>query len=143
MLRRAFTSLGSKSVDYCPCRTIDAPGRVSWGTSTLSCAWLGMPFSQTAFDAATRDLATAALNTAWTAICLARTPPEHHRAAMVLAITDALVAGERDFMRLQQIAIDAFGVDHLPKAVDRRHSIRLVSTTDGDRSLGLDGLREK
>ena len=102
-----------------------------------------MPFSHTAFDAATRDLATAALNTAWTAICLARTPSDYHRVAMVAAITDALVAGERDFMRLQQIAIDAFGVNHLPKPVDRRQRIRLVSTTDGDRSLGLDGMREK
>jgi hypothetical protein len=49
---------------------------------------------------------------------------------MVVAITDALVAGERDFMRLQQTAIDAFGVNHLPKAADRRQRIRLVSATD-------------
>ena len=51
-----------------------------------------------------------------------------------MAITEALVAGERDFMRLQQIAIDAFGVSHLPKPVDRRQSIRLVSVTDDDRA---------
>lgn len=89
-----------------------------------------MPFSHTDFDAATRDLASAALNTAWTAICLARTPSEHHRAAMVVAITDALIAGERDFVRLQQKALDAFGANHLPTAVDRRQRIRLVSTTD-------------
>lgn len=88
-----------------------------------------MPFSHTDFDAPTRDLATAALNTAWTAICLARTPSEHHRAAMVVAITDAPIAGERDFVRLQQKAIDAFGANHLPTA-DRRQRIRLVSTTD-------------
>lgn len=93
-----------------------------------------MPFSHTDFDAATRDLATAALNTAWTAICLARAPSEHHRAAMVIAISEAIVAGERNFVRLQQKAIDAFGAPQLPKAVDRRQRIRLVSDTDDDRT---------
>ena len=63
---------------------------------------------------------------------------------MVVAITEALIAGERDFMRLQQTAIDAFGVDHLPKAVDRRQRIRLVSVSDYDGvSRGVDGTREK
>jgi hypothetical protein len=63
---------------------------------------------------------------------------------MVLAITDALVAGERDFMRLQQTAIDAFGGNHLPKALDRRQRIRLVSVTDDHlASPSRDGMREK
>lgn len=47
---------------------------------------------------------------------------------------EALVAGERDFVQLQQKAIDAFGVPQLPKAVDRRQRIRLVSDTGDDRT---------
>jgi hypothetical protein len=101
-----------------------------------------MPFSHT--DAATRDLATAAFNAAWTAICLASTPSDQQQPSMVQAITDALGAGERDFMRLQQAAIDAFGVSPPPKAVDRRQRIRLVSVTDDDRaSPGLDGRQDR
>jgi hypothetical protein len=94
-----------------------------------------MTFSGTEHDAQTRALMTAAHNTAWTAICLARAPSDVHQAAMASAIVNAVRAGERDFMRLQQTAIDAFDrpvevkVVEV-KAVDRRQSIRLVSGTD-------------
>jgi hypothetical protein len=97
-----------------------------------------MTFSDTEYDAETRALMTAAHNTAWTAICVARAPSDVHQAAMASAIVNAVLAGERDFMRLQQTAIDAFDapakeVLDAPtevKAVDRRQGIRLVSGTD-------------
>jgi hypothetical protein len=96
-----------------------------------------MTFSDTEIDAQTRALMAAAHSTAWTAICLARAPLEIRQAAMASAILNAVQAGERDFMRLQQTAIDAFEgpqeVVHAPaevKAVERRQGIRLVSGTD-------------
>ena len=89
-----------------------------------------MPFSANTTDAATRALMTAALHSAWTAFCLARAPSEDDRTAMVAAITDAVAAGERDFMRLQQKALDASGVLPPMKAEDRRKLIRLVTETD-------------
>ena len=49
---------------------------------------------------------------------------------MVSAITDAVAAGERDFMRLQQKALDASGVLPPMKAEDRRKLICLVTETD-------------
>lgn len=91
-----------------------------------------MSFSDKEHDAQTRALMTAAHNTAWTAICLARAPSDVHQAAMASAIVDAVAAGERDFMRLQQIAINAFDAPMEVKAVDRRKRIRLVSGTDFD-----------
>ena len=51
---------------------------------------------------------------------------------MASAIVDAVAAGERDFMRLQQVAINAFDASLEVKAVNRRHRIRLVSGTDFD-----------
>ena len=51
---------------------------------------------------------------------------------IALAITDAVAAGERDFMRLQQTALDASGVLPPMKAMDRRQRIRLVTDTDYD-----------
>jgi hypothetical protein len=96
-----------------------------------------MTFSDTELDAQTRALMAAAHSTAWTAICVARAPSDIHQAAMASAILNAVQGGERDFMRLQQTAIDAFDapqeVVHAPvevRAVDRRQGIRLVSGTD-------------
>ena len=63
---------------------------------------------------------------------MARAPTEVHQAAMASAIVDAVAAGERDFMRLQQIAINAFDTAMEVKAVDRRQQIRLVSGIDFD-----------
>ena len=91
-----------------------------------------MSFSDNEHDAETRALIVAAHHTAWTAICLARAPAEVHQAAMASAIVDAVAAGERDFMRLQQIAIDAFDTAMEVKAVDRRQQIRLVSSIDSE-----------
>ena len=89
-----------------------------------------MPFSHTDHDAPTRDLMNAALNTAWTVLCVGLAPTEADRAAMVTAITNTVAGGERDFMRLQQKALDALGVRPLVKAVDRRKQIRLVHSSD-------------
>ena len=55
---------------------------------------------------------------------------------MIAAIIDAVAAGERDFLRLQQKAIDAWGVRPLVKAVERRKRLRLVTSTDDDASDG-------
>lgn len=49
---------------------------------------------------------------------------------MVTAITNTVAGGERDFMLLQQKALDALGVRPLVKAVDRRKQIRLVRSSD-------------
>jgi hypothetical protein len=49
---------------------------------------------------------------------------------MVTAITNTVAGGERDFMRLQQKALDALGVRPPVKAVDRRKQIRLVHSSD-------------
>lgn len=94
-----------------------------------------MNFTGTEHDAQTRALMAAAHNTAWTAICIARAPSDVHQAAMAKAIVNAVLAGERDFMRLQQTAIDAFDAPAEVKvvevtAVERRQSIRMVSGTD-------------
>ena len=97
-----------------------------------------MTFSQTTYDPATRALMTAALDAAWTAICLARAPSAADRVNMASAIMTAAATGERDFVRLQQKAIDAFcepeaiasGAPASIKAVDRRQRIRLVAGTD-------------
>jgi hypothetical protein len=96
-----------------------------------------MPFDEEQ-DAQVRALMNAAHHTAWTAICMARAPAESHQAAMATAIVKAVRAGERDFMRLQRTAIDAFDIPVAAvvveavevKAVDRRQTIRLVSGTD-------------
>ena len=94
-----------------------------------------MTFSGTEHDAQTRALMAAVHDTAWTAICLARAPSDVHQAAMASAIVTAVQAGERDFMRLQQTAIDAFNAPGAVavveiKAVDRRKGLRMVSGTD-------------
>jgi hypothetical protein len=81
---------------------------------------------QTEHDAQTRALMAAAHSTAWTAICLAQTPSELRKPDMFSAIVEAVARGERDFMKLQQAAIDAFGAPI--KAVERRQGIRLVSS---------------
>ena len=96
-----------------------------------------MTFSQTTYDPATRALMTAALDAAWTAICLARAPSAADRVDMASSIMTAVAAGERDFVRLQQKAIDAFcereaiasGAPASIKALDRRQRIRLVAGT--------------
>jgi hypothetical protein len=93
---------------------------------------MSFSFSDNEHDAETRALMAAAHHTAWTAICLARAPADVHQGAMASAIVDAVAAGERDFMRLQQVAINAFDAPMEVKAVDRRHQIRLVSGTDFD-----------
>ncbi len=87
-------------------------------------------FAHTEYDDETRNLMEAALNTAWMTLCARLAPSEVDRAAMVAAIIDAVAKGERDFMRLQQKALDALAVLALVKAVDRRKSIRLASGTD-------------
>ena len=89
-----------------------------------------MFFSHTEYDDETRGLMEVALDTAWTTLCARLAPSEVDRAAMVAAIIDAVANGERDFMRLQQKALDALAVLALVKAVDRRKSIRLPSSTD-------------
>ena len=89
-----------------------------------------MSFAHTEYDDETRNLMEAALNTAWMTLCARLAPSEVDRAAMVAAIIDAVATGERDFMRLQQKALDALAVLALVKAVDRRKSIRLASGTD-------------
>jgi hypothetical protein len=102
----------------------------------LGRACLVMPFSHTDYDAKTRDLMTAALNTALMTISLGLDPSELDRTRMIAAIIDAVAAGERDFLRLQQKAIDAWGVRPLVKAVERRKRLRLVTSTDDDASDG-------
>ena len=52
---------------------------------------------------------------------------------MIAAIIDAVAAGERDFLRLQQKAIDAWGARPLVKALERRKRVRLVTSTDDER----------
>ena len=100
-----------------------------------------MTLSQTVDDPAARALMTAALDTAWTAICLARAPSEADRDEMASAIMAAGAAGERDFIRLQQTAIDAFceskAIADAPasiRAVDRRQRLRLVGGSGHDRT---------
>ena len=81
---------------------------------------------------------TAALDAAWTAVCLARAPSAADRVDMAAAIMTAGATGERDFVQLQQKAIDAFcgpeaiafGAPAPIKAVDRRQHMRLVAGTD-------------
>jgi hypothetical protein len=101
-----------------------------------------MTISQTTNDPTTRALMTAALDTAWTAVCLARAPSAADRVDMAAAIMTAGAAGERDFVRLQQKAIDAFCEPEAIafeapapiKAVDRRQRMRLVAGTDHART---------
>ena len=93
-----------------------------------------MSFSHTEYDDETRGLMEAALNTAWMTLCARLAPSEVDRAAMITAVIDAVADGERDFMRLQQKALDALAVLALVKAVDRRKLIRLASSTD-DRAV--------
>ena len=57
-------------------------------------------------------------------------PSEADRTHMITAIIDAVAAGERDFVQLQQKAIDAWGARPLVKAVERRKRVRLVASTD-------------
>jgi hypothetical protein len=99
-----------------------------------------MTFSHTASgakrrDAKTRDLMTAALDTAWTALCLGLAPSEVDRAAMATAIENAVGTGERDFVRLQQKAIDVVGARPLVKAVERRKHLRSVPSTQDEPML--------
>jgi hypothetical protein len=104
-----------------------------------------MIFSQTTYDPP-RALMDAALDTAWMAVYVARAPSVANRASMASAITAAGAAGERDFVRLQQKAIDAFcappeiaiAAPNSIKAVERPRHLLLVAGTDHEALLACE-----
>jgi hypothetical protein len=74
----------------------------------------------------TSDLMSAALYTAWTAASQVMPLSGIQHGAMVSAIADAFADGERDFVRLQQRAIDVLNPPTPVTAVERRKRMRLV-----------------
>jgi hypothetical protein len=69
---------------------------------------------------------TAALYTAWSAVSQVMPLSGIQHGAMVTAIANAFADGERDFVRLQQRAIDVLNPQTPVAAVERRKRIRLV-----------------